>query len=202
MSARKKKSSRRKKKRGRSGRSLSGLATAFAATRITGGELDRGQLGIGLLALAGSHIAGSILLGNKAIWPGAAALALGIARKNIYWTMAGVGMFLANGYQTLAPPQMSGTEDEMDGFDLSTFASLAKDRAKNYFSSFAEKLHLPKPADQSVNGMNGNEDVKYFLNPNSQVGQIDLSELDQLNAQVQSMNGSSVGEIDFSERNF
>lgn len=198
MSARKKKSSRRKKKRGRS---LSGIATAFAATKITGGELDRGQLGIGLLALAGSHIAGSILLGNKAIWPGAAALALGIARKNIYWTMAGVGMFLANGYQTPAP-QMSGTEDEMDGFDLSTFASLAKDRAKNYFSSFAEKLNLPKPADQSVNGMNGNEDVKYFLNPNSQVGQIDLSELDRLNAQVQSMNGSSVGEIDFSERNF
>jgi hypothetical protein len=185
----------------------------MAPTQATEGELEAKQLGMGLLALAGANIVGSILLGKHAIWPAAGALAIGIMKKNLYWTMAGAGLLLANGYQETAPPPISGTDEEMEGFDLASFTDKAKARARNYFSSFAEKLYLPRPATAAaetpaVNGMNGGEEeVNYFLNPYSQVGAVDTSDLDKLQAKIDSMNADAsqrdvVGEIDLSERNF
>jgi hypothetical protein len=206
MSGKTKKKSVRKKR----ARSLSGIETALAPTEVLQGELEAKQLGMGLLALAGANVVGSILLGKHAIWPAAGALAIGIMKKNLYWTMAGAGLLLANGYQQTAPPApaVNGTEDE--GFSLASFTDQAKERAKNYFSSFAEKLYLPKQAEApAVSGMNGgDEGVNYFLNPYSQVGEVDTTGLDKLQMQIDNMNNAGasradvVGEIDASERNF
>lgn len=192
---------KRRKKRGRrKKRSLSGIESVLAPTKVSQGGIEAGQLGMGLLTLAGANAAGSILLGNHAIWPAVGAMAIGVWKKNLYWTMAGAGLFLANGYQK-AVPQASGTNG-MDGFDLATFAEQAKERAMNYVSTFAEKLYLPKPnEDAAVNGL-GEGQVNYYINPYTQ-GAVDTSDLDKLQAQIDSMNGTaSVGEIDATERIF
>jgi hypothetical protein len=202
MSAKRRKKSGARKKRARS---LSGIESVLAPTKVSQGGLETGQLGIGLLTLAGANIAGSILLGNHAIWPAVAAMGIGVWKKNLYWTMAGAGLLLANGYQAPSPTPVSGTDEEMNGFDLASLTEKAKERAKNYFSNFAEKLYLPKPETETpaVNGMNGGEEVNYFLNPYSQVGAVDTSDLDKLQMKIDSMNGSApVGEIDVTERNF
>ncbi len=203
MAGYKKKKSVRKKR----ARSLGGIEAVMAPTRMSQGGLETKQLGMGLLSLAGANVVGSILLGNLAIWPALGAMAIGVWKKNLYWTMAGAGLLLANGYQKKDPAAaaVSGTDDEMEGFDLATFTGKAKERAKNYFSSFAEKLYLPIPAaaENPVNGMNGEDGVNYYLNPYSQVGAVDTSDLDKLQMQIDSMNGTaSVGEIDVTERNF
>lgn len=198
--------SKRGRKRKRRSKGLSGIETVIAPTQIKNGELSVGQLGIGLLALAGGNVVGSILLGSHALIPSAVALGVGIMRKNIYWTMAGAGMFLANGYQSKTPTSTQpGTSGVDEGLDLANLDKI-KERAKNYLSTFAEKLYLPAPnMDAAVNGMNGEDgkdEVSYYMNPFApNKGQLDLRELDKIQANIAQMSGTAE-DMDASEMNY
>jgi len=198
----------KKSKKKRKG--LGGVEAAMGQTKVGQEGFSRPQLGGSVAALAAGNIAGAILFGNHALIPSVIALGIGIARKNLYWTMAGAGLFLANGYQAKAdvPPAdntTNGIEDEVNGFDFASFKDKAKERAKNYFSSFTEKLYLPKPKTETVSGLNGGEEeVTYFMNPYStKKGQLDMSKLDDVQAQIAQMNQPVNGvELDASQRNF
>jgi hypothetical protein len=194
------------KKRKKKG--LGGVEAVMAQTKVGQEGFSRPQLGGSVAALAAGNIAGAVLFGNHALIPSVIALGIGIARKNLYWTMAGAGLFLANGYQAKADvtpaTETNGIEDEVNGFDFASFKDKAKERAKNYFSSFAEKLYLPKPKTETVSGMNGSEEVTYFMNPyTTKKGQLDMSKLDDVQAQIAEMNQPVSGlELDASQKNF
>lgn len=199
------------KKRRKKKSELSGISAALSPTKVSG-EIKPKQLGMGLVALAAGNIVGSIVFGKHSLIPSVVVGGIGIAKKNLYLTMAGAGMFLANGYQGTTPPATTtnGVEDdEMSGFDFKTFTDQAKERAKNYLSNFAEKLYLPKPKTaEAVNGLNGDGDkVNYFVNPYNPNKQIDMSELDNLSTQIADRNKPVNGtmgeaETETEERNF
>src|SRR6185437_8499219 len=82
---------------------------------------------------------------------------------------------------------------DMEGFDIKKFEADAKARLQSYFSSIAEKTYfLPKPKTQTtptiqlqpVTGLNGGEEVSYFLNPNNMGATPDMSSLDKISEQV------------------
>jgi hypothetical protein len=89
----------------------------------------------------------------------------------------------------------------MEGFDFKQFTDDAKARLHAYFMSLGEKLHLsPKQttaaaakALQTVQGLFGpDESVSYFLNPGtSGMGEVDLSALDKLQAQIAQANAAN-----------
>lgn len=174
------------------------------ATKAKGEELSRTQLAISLLAAAGANVAGAIIFGKYSAFASAPLIGLGIWKKNLYLASAGAGMLVAAGYQTpLAAPAAdtpaNGIDDsEMQGFDLAKIGQGMKERAGNYFKHFAEKLHLPikaaPPAD-AVNGLNGEDDkATYYISP-SQFGQLDLSELDKVQKEVEAISGMGEPEV-------
>ena len=196
-------------KKGRKKKSeLGGIGAALSPTKVSG-EIKQKQLGMGLVALAAGNIVGSIVFGKHSLIPSVLVGGVGIAKKNLYLTMAGAGMFLANGYQGTTPPATTTNgveEDEMSGFDFKTFSDQAKERAKNYFATFAEKLYLPKPkTTEAVNGLGEGDKVNYFVNPYNPNKQIDMSELDNLSSQIADRNkpvNGTMGEAEDEERNF
>jgi hypothetical protein len=198
------------KKRKKKVKGLSGVEAAIGQTKVGQGGFSRHQIGGSVAALAAGGIAGAALFGNHVLIPSLIALGIGVGRKNLYWTMAGAGLFLASGFQAKAAVKpasstTNGIEDEVNGFDFATYKDQVIERTKNYFSSFAEKLYLPKPKEETESGMNGSGDeVTYFMNPYStKKGQLDMSKLDDIQAQIAEMNQPVNGvELDASQKNF
>src|SRR6185437_2660930 len=90
-------------KRGRKKKSeLGGISAALSPTKVSG-EIKAKQLGMGLVALAAGNIVGSIVFGKHSLIPSVIVGGMGVAKKHLYLTMAGAGMFLANGYQGTTP---------------------------------------------------------------------------------------------------
>lgn len=118
-------------------------------------------------------------------WSLLAGAALNFAGN--YWeqhavSSFGVGM-MASGFQAKAPTAATNGVDGTD--DLFGLAD-AKDRAIAYGKGFAQKMWLDKfiPSLKPA-GVNGLGEVQYFVYPNENpVGAIDMSALDQLEAQV------------------
>jgi hypothetical protein len=199
-----------KKNRGGRKRALSGIEAVMAPTKMQS-EISRKQLAIALGVLAGANVAGSLLLEKHVLIPAGIALAVGLIKKNLYWTAAGSGLLLA-GAMPLAKPaiatEASATGDEVSGFDFKDFTEKVKERAKNYLANYKEKLYLPASTDAAVSGLNGEGDkVNYFVNPYAKAnGQLDMSALDRIQSEVNAGNqmqgDGNAQEFEMSDRNF
>ncbi len=185
----------RAKKRGRKpGRTLNGAVTGSASKNGMG----RKEIGYAILSFFGGSVLGAVI-GKPSGLVGVAVGGAGVFKKNIYAASIGAGMIFGAG--TKAIVASSGTngisDEEMDGFSMDAL----KERAKGYFQSLGQRLYLPVPKQEPVNGLNG-EEVNYFLNPyTSQNDALDMRELDKVSSQVAQMNGGSMGDFD-EDRNF
>jgi hypothetical protein len=145
-----------------------------------------------LAAIFGGGIGAAI--GKHSLLVGIPISILGVHYNYKQITALGVGMAISNGFQSSsATPAkaVNGVDDDMHGFDINQI----KDRVGTYFKNFSEKLYLPK-TEAPVNAtdeMNGDEMPTRFLNPyndnSSLQGDIDLSQMDKVKAQIAQMNG-------------
>lgn len=190
-----------KGKKRRTRKSLNGIEAAIATTKVQG-ELSGAQLAIGLATLAGANLFGSTVLGKHVLLPALLAGGIGVYKKNLYWTMAGAGILLAGAMPKDKEETPAGGEEA--GFNFKDFAEKVKERAKNYFSNYADKLYLPAHNDAEVNGLNGDEKVNYFVNPYSKAGELDMSALDKVQGDIAAagqMQGTTQ-ELEAGERNY
>jgi hypothetical protein len=158
--------------------------------------------GKSLLWGTGASLLGIITAGAGAslgVFSAPLAIALttyGIKRNDAIGKLA-----LAAGIGIAAGTKGKATSD-MEGFDPKSMA----ERAKSYYQSVAEKYMIPigtEQASTSTNGLNGEDEVTYFVNPFSEK-QLDMSALDRIQSQIPEMNSVSgtLAEVDISERNF
>jgi hypothetical protein len=107
-----------------------------------------------------------------------------------------MGMMIANGFQQNAPANSAPTQS-VEGFDVKQMAHDAKDRVKTFIGSFSEKLYMkPKTA---LNGLYGDEQVTYFINPHSGgvtgTGALDMTALDTLQSQIAEMSARPAAQV-------
>lgn len=142
-------------------------------------------------------------LGKYSGLGGLAIAGLGVWKQNMCATSLGAGMFLS----TVPKPTgdaTNGIEDEdMEGISMTSI----KENTKNYFQTLASKLMLKSSASsEGANGLNGEEDVTYFINPYTQGSdKVDTRELDRIQEQIAQMNNpvnGTFGDPDLMERNF
>lgn len=165
--------------------------TNSSSTKITvTNSLQKGALMLGAALLGGGVGA---VIGKHSLLAGIPVVILGVYKDNKYLTASGLGLCISNGFQKTNQSQaVSGVEDDMHGFDLDQI----KERVGTYFKNFSEKLYLPK-SDQQTNGfdeMNGTDEPTYFLNPYNNAkpsleGDLDLSQLDKVQANIAQMSG-------------
>lgn len=189
------------------------------------GALSRKQLGFIVLSYFGGVVAGNYL-GKWSGFGGAGLIGVGIWKKNPYLTGLGAGALFSAG-QNAVKENLSGNEDEMEGFDFKKFVSDGNERAKNYFQVLGQKFMLTKPAESkttnsstttqentaTTNGMNGDENQEekqvYFIPQGNNLNDIDY--MSKLDDQIKQLTGTQdaeepvegTGEIDLdSGRNY
>lgn len=189
------KAKKRKRTSGTRTRNNSSASTASVLTK----EVSRKEIGFAVLSFFGGTIMGAAL-GKYSGLGGLAIAGLGAWKKNMYATSLGAGMFLS----TVPKAVSTGTDGiavgEIDGISIDSI----KENTKNYFQNLASKLMLK--SSEAVEGLNGEDDVTYFINPYTQSpDKLDTSELDRIQEQIAQMNNpvnGTFGEPDFTERNF
>lgn len=138
-------------------------------------------------AVAGGGAGAAI--GKHSLLTGIPIIIFGVYKKNKYIAAAGLGMCLANGFQPKTDTQTSGTDEEVDGFDMEQ----VKNRVGTYFKNFSEKLYLPKAkTEEGVNGLSGDDRPSYFINPYNQQIEgpvVDMSQLDRVQQDIANMGG-------------
>ena len=190
-----------KKRKRTSGTRTRSNSSAPAANILTK-EVSRKEIGLAVLSFFGGTIMGAAL-GKYSGLGGLAIAGLGAWKKNIYATSLGAGMFLS-AVPKAAGDATNGIEDEdMDGISMESI----KENTKNYFQILASKLMLKAaPSQDGTSGLNGEDDVTYFINPYTQSSdKLDTSELDRIQEQIAQMNNpvnGTFGEPDFTQRNF
>jgi hypothetical protein len=183
---------KRKKKRKSTKRKK---AFGFGAISIPASSSPSRMTHYELLGVAGSFVAGAILshaIGNNLIGAGSGLVlgGTGIYKKNIYLSSLGVGMIFSTPATALSQNMNGLPEDEVNGFSFKNFASGARQRVGTFFSTFKDKIKLPKkateelPTDSGTNGM-GN----VYKSPFTQLPESNLAELDRLEQQIEQMNG-------------
>jgi hypothetical protein len=186
----------RKKKRGRK----AGLGMLPAIKNKPQGITAK-QLGFVVGSFAVGSAAGSI----GGIHSGIAGVLIGGAgflTKNVYLTSLGAGLFFSSGVKEATQQGLVGTAEDMEGFDM----DVIKGRAKAYFQMLGKKLYLPmgkkeetttETTDTGANGLNGDEQVSYFINPYTQ----NMSDLDKVHANISAMSGN-MGDLEPGEKNY
>lgn len=194
------KKNKRKVKRNWKQSGLQGISPGFDKERAweavkSGGILVLTAVGGGFLGAA---------IGRHSFFLGIPVAMAGKYFDNEYIVAAGLGMSVANGFQNTSKP-LSGT-GEVDGFDAKQMAQDAKDRVSKFFDNFKEKLYISPtktsdpsgqvpattaPSDGSTNGLAGDENVQYFINPMS--NGLDLSALERVEQQVAALNRGTSG---------
>jgi hypothetical protein len=195
--------------RGKKGRKKSaGLGTTPAGTTgARSAEMSRDKIGYAVLSFFGGAMIASALnntgAGKFSGLAGIVAGGVGAWKKNLYAASFGAGMF----FSTVSLPKpaaegTSGVEDgEVMGFDFKTIA----ENTKGYFQNLGNKLMLKAPEQATVtqpettSGLNGEDQVKYFLNPESR-NELDLSALNNIEEQMEQTENNV--ELDSEERNF
>ncbi len=176
---------RRKSKRKKRAASLGGTSTA----RKGAGNMSGKQIGFAMLSFFGGTVLGTAV-GKYSGIGGLAIGGVGAWKKNIYASSFGAGMFLS----TVRPVSQgtNGIEDqEMEGFSIKNIT----ENTKSYFQSLGQKLMLKAPSSE-INGLHGDEEVNYFINPYSQ-RTLDTSELDRIQDGISEMNNGTSGFGDF-----
>jgi hypothetical protein len=163
---------KRRKRRSRGLMGLSAQKTSSLKSTAMQGALTLGA------ALMGAGLGAAI--GRPSFLAGIPVILWGVHKKSMPIIAGGIGMSVSFVPSFVSPP-MSG----MGALDFKNITEGAKDRVKFYFENFKDKLYLPKSAD-SISGL-GNP-VAYFVNPyNRGVGDLDLTELDNIQYQVAEM---------------
>lgn len=187
------------KKRKQTSRTRTRSNSSASVTSILTKEVSRKEIGFAMLSFFGGTIMGAAL-GKYSGLGGLAIAGLGAWKQNMYATSLGAGMFLST-VPKIASDAANGIADEdMEGISMASI----KENTKNYFHTLASKLML-KSSD-GTNGLSGDEDVTYFINPYTQGSdKLDTRELDRIQEQIAQMNNpvnGTFGEPDFTERNF
>jgi hypothetical protein len=157
------------------------------------------------LTLAAGIAAGFVgaALGKHSFVAGIPVTAIGIHKKNIYLTAAGLGLALSNGFQNAGQTdqQPAASTEGVDG--IKEITDQAKERVGNFLQNFKQKLYLsPTPQPQAVMGLGENEQVTYFVNPYTGTGDLDMSAIDRLQEQIAQMNKPGTSGLDEPEREF
>lgn len=145
------------------------------------------QGGLILLTAIAAGGVGAVF-GKHSLIAGIPVTLFGIHKQNKYIIAAGLGLTMSNGFQKKAEAQP--TQETVEGFDIKTIATEAKDRVGNFFKNFGEKLYLPKPKEENTAGLGEDEEVTYFVNPYSNK-ELDMSAIDRVQEQIAQMNKSA-----------
>jgi hypothetical protein len=178
-----------KQKKNKQGNALFGTAPVMEhpiAQTVTKG-------GLVLLAAIAAGGAGAAL-GKHSLLAGIPVTLVGFHKKNPYIIAAGLGLTLSNGFQN---QNKTTTVQGVDGFDMKQIAEQAKDRVGTFFKNFSEKLYISKAEPSATNGLAGEEQVTYFVNPYNNSKELDMSAIDRIQEQIANMNGmNAVGETE------
>jgi hypothetical protein len=180
---------RTKRKKGKKSKKHGGLSGFTSA--ITKGNNTNALKKAGGILLAG--IAGGITaaaIGKGSLLVSLPALFIGAKLENDYLIAAGIGLAV-----TTVTTKKSTTVSGVDGFDFKQIAEDAKDRVGQYFDNFKEKLFIPASKSEHTDGLQGGEEVKYFINPYNS-NDVDMSALDRINDEVVAMNEGTAGLFD------
>jgi len=177
---------RKKGKKSKKHGGLSGITSGFSKGRALGSLKDAGLVLLAGIAAGGAGAA----FGKHSLLASIPVTIAGAYFDNKYILAAGVGLAVAN---VPSIKSTSGTNG-VDGFDIKQIAQDAKDRVGTYFENFKEKLYIPA-SDSATNGLQGNDDTKYFINPYS-TKDLDLSAMERVEEQVAAMNQSTNGLFD------
>jgi hypothetical protein len=130
-------------------------ATVLNSTKETFIDAGVGLVGGGVIGAA---------IGKYSLIAGLPVAIFGHFKDNRWAKALGMGMILANGYQS-ASNSLSGEEDGTDGIDMAAIQEGAKARIGAYFKGFQRKLLLPAKAPvKAANGL-GEGETTYFANP-------------------------------------
>lgn len=143
-------------------------------------------------------------LGPFSIPLGLASVIYGVKRNDKtskFLLATGIGLIAGTSIQRAIKDASAPVEnvEGLEGFGVKSMIG----NSKSYFKNFAKKFSLPfGKKNEEVNGLNG-EEVNYFINPYTNQNKLDLSELDNIQAQIREMKTvEGVGEIDPGVRNF
>ena len=181
-----------KQKKNKQGNALFGTAPVMEhpiAQTVTKG-------GLVLLAAIAAGGAGAAL-GKHSLLAGIPVTLVGFHKKNPYIIAAGLGLTLSNGFQN---QNKTTTVQGVDGFDMKQIAKQAKDRVGTFFKNFSEKLYISKAEPSATNGLAGEEQVTYFVNPYNNAKELDMSAIDRIQEQIANMNGMNA--VEETEREF
>jgi hypothetical protein len=181
-----------KKKKSKQGNALFGTAPVMEhpiAQTVTKG-------GLVLLAAIAAGGAGAAL-GKHSLLAGIPVTLVGFHKKNPYIIAAGLGLTLSNGFQN---QNKTTTVQGVDGFDMKQIVEQAKDRVGTFFKNFSEKLYISKAEPSATNGLAGEEQVTYFVNPYNNSKELDMSAIDRIQEQIANMNGMNA--VEETEREF
>jgi hypothetical protein len=181
-----------KQKKNKQGNALFGTAPVMEhpiAQTVTKG-------GLVLLAAIAAGGAGAAL-GKHSLLAGIPVTLVGFHKKNPYIIAAGLGLTLSNGFQN---QNKTTTVQGVDGFDMKQIAEQAKDRVGTFFKNFSEKLYISKAEPSAANGLAGEEQVTYFVNPYNNSKELDMSAIDRIQEQIANMNGMNA--VEETEREF
>ena len=181
-----------KQKKNKQGNALFGTAPVMEhpiAQTVTKG-------GLVLLAAIAAGGAGAAL-GKHSLLAGIPVTLVGFHKKNPYIIAAGLGLTLSNGFQN---QNKTTTVQGVDGFDMKLIAEQAKDRVGTFFKNFSEKLYISKAEPTATNGLAGEEQVTYFVNPYNNAKELDMSAIDRIQEQIANMNGMNA--VEETEREF
>ena len=181
-----------KQKKNKQGNALFGTAPVMEhpiAQTVTKG-------GLVLLAAIAAGGAGAAL-GKHSLLAGIPVTLVGFHKKNPYIIAAGLGLTLSNGFQN---QNKTTTVQGVDGLDMKQIAEQAKDRVGTFFKNFSEKLYISKAEPSATNGLAGEEQVTYFVNPYNNAKELDMSAIDRIQEQIANMNGMNA--VEETEREF
>lgn len=189
MARKKKRVRTRTRKRRRTG--LMGISSA----RSTGKSLSRTDLGLAVASYFGGTIVGAAI-GKYSGVAGLLTGALGLYKKNLPITSIGAGMLFSSAVKVTT--EGGSTTEGLNGTELSQ----APERVKNYLKTLGKKMLL-KSGEDEVNGLNGDENVSYFINPYAESQtQLDLRQLDRIQEEIAAMNGPVNGDMGDFDQNF
>ena len=180
---------RTKRKKGKKSKKRSGLS-GFTGAVSKGKALDALKEA-GLMLVAGIAGGGAgAAIGKNSLILGIGTAIAGAYFDKKYVMAAGLGLAVSN-----VPATKSSNVSGVDGFDIKQIAQDAKDRVGQYFDNFKEKLYIPASQSDGTNGLQGGEEVKYFINPYNS-NDVDMSALDRVNDEVVAMNEGTAGLFD------
>lgn len=174
--------------------------------KVENAPLTGKQLGFILLSYFGGAVTGNYL-GKWSGLGGAGLVGVGIWKKNPYLASFGAGAALSAGQNAVNEKSLTGTEEEMEGFDFKKFLSDGNERAKNYFQTLGKKFMLSKPAAKdsskstttaqennsaTTNGLNGEdpeEKPTYFIPEGNSLNDTSTDYMSKLDEQIKQLSG-------------